>query len=62
MFSIPDILSTLADHMRQRTANDRPGLAQTLLQAVLHVELARVNLDGPSIQRWNLSRKVIQNS
>ncbi len=51
MFSIPDILPTLADHMRQWAANDRTDLAKTLLQAVFYIELARVNLNGLSIQR-----------
>ena len=62
MFSVPDILSTLAGHMCQRTANDRTGLAKTHLQAVVHVELACVNLNDLSIQLWNLSHKVTQNS
>ena len=62
MFSIPDTLRTQADHMCQWAANDRTGLAKTLLQAVFHVKLARVNLNGLSIQRWNLCRKGIQNS
>ncbi len=54
MFSIPDILPTLADHMCQRAANDRTDLPKTLLQAVFYVKLARVNFNDLSIQRWNL--------
>ena len=49
MFSIPDILPTLADHMRQWATNNGTGLAKTLLQAVFYVKLARVNLNSLSI-------------
>ena len=62
MFSIPDILPTLADDMRQWATNNGTGLAKTLLQAVFYVKLARVNLNSLPIQRWNLCGKVIQDS
>jgi hypothetical protein len=62
MFSIPDILPTLTNHMCQWSANDGTGLVKTVLQAEFHVTLACVNLNGLSIQRWNLCRKVIQDS
>ena len=62
IFSIPDILPTLTYHMCQWAANDGPGLAKTLLQAVFHVRLARVDLNCLSIQRWNFDCKGIQNA
>ena len=46
--------------MCQWSANDGTGLVKTVLQAEFHVTLACVNLNGLSIQRWNLCRKVIQ--
>ena len=56
------MLPTLANHTCQRTANDYTGLTKTLLQAVLNVKLARVNLNGLSAQPRNPRRKFVQDA
>ena len=62
MCLVPGKLTALACHMCQWAANDGTGLAKTVLQAEFRVKLACVNLNDLSVQRWNLLRKVIQDS